>query len=430
MAENESMEGKDLANEEKKELFEEKILEAIKNLEIGQTTISVEGLEVSNYGEQCTVKLRGITFGIIDKEGNFNYNKENFKQIKEILKDEGVTLEDLGLPDLEQAIDQEEKEKKEKENENRPEDEGEEHDEEKDDEKPELEDESGDLEKEELAKEYNVNSRQVVHFAKDERVTENERFQGLVQWADGYDDVYAVPGEDYYSYKFVGVKKGVKEEIETEEIEKGNEQVGGKNPDITVKRIDGEKITEVRPLSVYQVNSQEVIAMVKNEHGEPEALYCRQEGGDKKTFWGSVIPEASGKNVLQQPQKTREFMDHKTNSGLDLSRKADELSRQEDLEKRGMPSDREGVQVEEIDGSSKQNRSLNIDKIIEDLMKKDGIVDRATVPPGYYENKAEKVLRLMEDNDSITYDQAVEQVENQGKRAPGGGREPRRNRGE
>ena len=100
MAENESMEGKDLANEEKKELFEEKILEAIKNLEIGQTTISVEGLEVSNYGEQCTVKLRGITFGIIDKEGNFNYNKENFKQIKEILKDEWVTLEDLGLPDL------------------------------------------------------------------------------------------------------------------------------------------------------------------------------------------------------------------------------------------------------------------------------------------------------------------------------------------
>lgn len=426
MAENESME---VANEEKKE-FEERILEAIKNLEIGQTTISVEGLEVSNYGEQCTVKLRGITFGIIDKEGIFNYNKENFKQIKETLKDEGVTLEDLGLPDLEQSIDQEEKENKEQEgkgNQIKTEDEGEELDEEKDDDKPELEDESGDLEKEELAKEYNVNSRQVVHFAKDKRVTEHERLQGLVQWADGYDDVYAVPGEDYYSYKFIGIKNG-----EREEIEDRNEQVGGKNPDVTVKRIDGEKITEVKPLSVYQVNSQEVIAMVKNEHGEPEALYCRQEGGDKKTFWGTIIPEESGKNVRQQSPEVRELIDRRNNSGTDLSKKADALSRQAALEERGLPSQQEGVQVKEIEGNYEQNRTLNIEDIAEDLMKRDGIVDRATVPPGYYENKADKVLKIMESDQNITYENAVEQVENQGEREQGGRTpgEPRDKRGE
>lgn len=427
MEENESR--KDLAKEEKKE-FEERILEAIENLKTGQTTISVEGLEVTNYGNQCTLKLRGITFGIIDKDGNFNYSKENFKQIKETLKDEGVTLEDLGLPDLEQAIDQEEKENKEQEgkgNEIKTEDEGEELDEEKDDDKPELEDESGDLEKEELAKEYNVNSRQVVHFAKDKRVTENERFQGLVQWADGYDDVYAVPGEDYYSYKFIGIKNGEKEEIEDR-----NEQVGGKNPDITVKRIDGEKITEVKPLSVYQVNSQEVIAMVKNEHGEPEALYCRQEGGDKKTFWGTIIPEANGKNVRQQSPEVRELIDRRNNSGTDLSKKADALSRQAALEERGLPSQKEGVQVKEIEGSFEQNRSLNIEEIAENLMKRDGIVDRATVPPGYYENKADKVLKIMESDQNITYENAVEQVENQGEREQGGRTpgEPRDKRGE
>lgn len=59
MAENEGME------------FEKRILEAIEDLKTGQTTISTEGIEVTNYGEQYTIKLKGITFGIIDKEGKF-----------------------------------------------------------------------------------------------------------------------------------------------------------------------------------------------------------------------------------------------------------------------------------------------------------------------------------------------------------------------
>ena len=61
MEENEAMEGKDLALEEKQE-FEGKILEAIKDLKKGETTISVEGIEITNYGEQYTINLKGITF--------------------------------------------------------------------------------------------------------------------------------------------------------------------------------------------------------------------------------------------------------------------------------------------------------------------------------------------------------------------------------
>ena len=139
MAEDDAMDGKDLALKEKHE-FEAKILEVIENLKSGETTVSIEELEVTSYGKQYTLSLRGITFGIIDKDGKFKYNKGNFIQIKKNLEEDGNTLEELGLPDLEESIDLEEKKEKEK-NENKKD--GEEHgDEEKSDvEKPDLEEE-------------------------------------------------------------------------------------------------------------------------------------------------------------------------------------------------------------------------------------------------------------------------------------------------
>ena len=124
--------------------------------------------------------------------------------------------------------------------------------------------------------------------------------------------------------------------------------------------------------------------------------------------------------MLQQSPETRDFMDHKYNSSLDLEEKTFALTRQDDLEKRGVPSKAEGVQVNEIDKSHEQNRELNVEEIAEDLMTRDGIVDRLTVPPGFYENKAEKVLKLMEENKSITYEQALEQIETKGQREAGG----------
>lgn len=199
-------------------------------------------------------------------------------------------------------------------------------DDEKDDEKPELEEEdkeNQDEKKEKIAKKYNVNAKHVIHISKDEKLTENEKFQGLVEWAKDYDEVY-------------------------------------------------------------------------------------------------FIPEASGKNVLQQDIETREFMDHKYNSGYDLDNKSDALDRQADLEKRGIPSEKEGVQLEEIEGNHKQNVIKNVEDIEKDLMSRDGITDKLTVPPGYYENRAKKVLAIMEADENITYEQAVEKVEEQGQREDGG----------
>ena len=422
MAENESMEGKDLATEEKKE-FKEQILEQIENLKNGESKMIVGEMEATKIGDQAILKVRGKSIAIV-REKQIEYNLANFEALKKELEEEGKTLDDLGLPDLQEEIDKIQKQNSEKvekqqtqEEQKEQEDEGENIEEEKDDEKPELEeDKDKDEQKEEIAKQYNVDAKDVIHISKDEKITENERFQGLVKWAGDRDDVYVIPGEDPYTYKFIGDKDG-----ELEEIEAGkNKAIGGKSPDVTVKRVDGEKITEVRPLAMYEVDSQTSIAIVKNEYGEPEALYCRQEGGNGKAYWGSVIPEASGKNVLQQSPETRDFMDHKYNSDLDLEEKTFALTRQEDLEKRGVPSKAEGVQVNEIDKSHEQNRELNVEEIAEDLMTRDGIVDRLTVPPGFYENKAEKVLKLMEENKSITYEQALEQIETKGQREAGG----------
>lgn len=423
MAENESMEGKDLAKEEKKE-FKDELLEQIAKLKNGESKMIFGELEATKLADQTILKVRGKAIAIVNKE-NIEYNMANFDELKKELEEEGQTLEDLGLPDLQTEIDKIQKQNSEEEKEQDRQEEKDENDgeeieeEEKDDDKPELEEEdkeNQDEKKEEIAKKYNVNAKHVIHISKDEKLTENEKFQGLANWSNDYDEVYFVPGEDLYTYKAIGEKKGKQEEIE----QATDKRIDGKNPSVTVKRIDGEQITEVQPYAMYEIDKETSVAIVINEHGEREALYCRNQAGDKREFWGEVIPEESGKNVLQQDIETREFMDHKYTSKEDLDKKAGALDRQDDLEKRGLPSEKKGVQLDEIEGTHKQNVTKNIEDIEKELMTRDGIVDKLTVPPGYYENKAKKILAIMEADENITYEQAVEQVEEQGQREEGG----------
>ena len=417
MEENETLEGKDLAEEEKKE-EKNRLIEVIQNLKTGQTTISTEGLEITNYGGLYTLKMRGITFGTFNKTGNPKYIKENVAKLKKILQAEGIELESLDLPYLEQAIDQEELGQKEDQKLQEEENNIEEIEQEKDDEKPKLEKEDAeekDEKKEEIAKQYGINSSQVIHISKNKKITK-EDFGQIATWSKEYDDIFVVPGEEEYSRKFIGVKDGLEEEIQGMQ-----KTVNGKNAlDITIRKVDGEQITEVVPIAMYEIDSKTAVAIIRDNYGKPQALYCRQEGGDKKTFWGSVIPETSGNNIEQQGIEERSFMDYRNNSSNDLADKADALTKQEDLEKRGAPSDKAGVQVQEIEGNQEQNRELNIDEIVEDLMRRDGVVDKLTVPPGYYEHKAEQILNMMEKNDDVMYEDAVDKVEDENKREEGG----------
>lgn len=435
----EEMEGKNLAQEQKVEAFINELKSLIKqSQEEKNSTISSNGYEVSFDEETKTYNVKFAETEILlakEDENGFEIYPEaidKYNKLVEQAQKNGVATLDkpAGLVESEELEEFLEKQKQEKEEQGEKEEaksDDEREEEEKDDEKPELDEgdkEEKDKDVEEIAKQYNVNANQVIHLAKNTKLTENDRFKDLANWTRGYDDVYILPGEDPYTWKTIGSKKGEKEEIKD-----NNEQIGGKNPDITIKRIDGDRITEVKPLSVRKIDDKSVLAIVKDSMGRPEALYCRQEGGKKKEFWGSVVPEASGKNVKQQDFKTREFMDYRNMSNNDLSDKADALSRQANLEERGLPSKEKGVQVSEIEGSQRQNRDLNIEEVAEELMKRDGIKDRLTVPPGYYEHKAEEVLKKMENSENLKFEDAVEQVEREGKgpreeggRQPGDGR--------
>ena len=112
----------------------------------------------------------------------------------------------------------------------------------------------------------------------------------------------------------------------------------------------------------------------------------------------------------------RSFMSEKNTSGMDLSKKENELDKAQDLNDRGVPSKEEGVQVYEIDGNARQNAATRKEEVVNDLMRRDGIVDKLTVPPGFYENKADKVLALLEQNKDMQYEEAIEKVENSGQR--------------
>jgi len=428
MAENETMEGKDLALEELKQ-FNKQVLEAIDKLgtlKVGESATILGEIHITkSVGKHAILAIKGKNIAIINGK-SIQYNLANYQEVKKALEEDGQTLEDLGLPDLEEAIakiqtQNKEKEEKREETENEQEEEQQEEsddevvDEEKDDEKPDLE-EDKDPKKEEIAKKYNLNARDVVHISNDERVTENEKFKDIVVGTGEYDDIYILLEKDKYSCKFVGSKNGNIEEIQVGT----NKVIGGREPDVTIKRIDEEGIPEIRPLAMYEIDNDTAIAIVKDEHGYTQAIYCRQQEGNEKEYWGSLIPEESGKNVDQESPEVRSFMDYRNNSGLDLDRKEEELDRKKSLAERGAPIE---INADSINGSTEQNREADIEKIAEELMRRDGILDRATVPPGYYEHKAEKVVELMENNkEEIEYEEAIEKVETEskGNREPGG----------
>ncbi len=435
----EENEGKDLAQNMKEEqkqaekYYENVSLELSKivlnNVTIGERheqkqTESGDVEEVVTYEVYIDFKGESVLIATIDEGGNLTpnesilqdekYNDEDRKKLGDMLNLLGLEKDEVNMEKLQEqlkTIDAKTKEELEQEK-------GEKTEEieetaKDDNEGEEKQEEQEEKDKEKIAKKYKLNTNQIIHVdLENEKITEDETFSDLVKWADGQKEIYVIPGEDEYTWKTIGRKEG---EEEFTEIKAAHKQIHGKNPNITIQKIDNEKITEVRPLAMYEVDNDTAIAIVRNEHGEPEQLYCRRQEGEQK-YWGTVIPEASKKNVRQLEFDVRSFMSTKNTSGLDLEKKEDELKKARDLSERGVPSKEEGVQIYEIDGNSRQNREVVKEEIVRDLMQRDGIVDKLTVPPGYYENKAEKVLGLLEQNQEINYEQAVEQIDKQGER--------------
>lgn len=233
MAENDAMEGKDLALKEKKE-FEDRVLEAIKNLKEGQTTISIEGLEVTNNKGNYIIKLKGIPFGLVSKDGEFTYSRENFEQVKETLKEEGITLEDLGLPDIEQWIDEQEQEK--------------EREEEQAKDEPEKDEEDLSEDMKEKDKEKKEDEKQKDNKNKNLIKLNDKIFKVLIPTAKNYSGIYL----DTDTGEIVGKDKK-SHEIETL---KGLSLIKGANSSKPIHGMDNGEHKHVNAYRMYQIDNR------------------------------------------------------------------------------------------------------------------------------------------------------------------------------
>lgn len=441
MAENEGMEGKNIAKEEQvKAKFEEIITQIINEMENDEAVITLEGtninINIKKEKEIYQINLFGNNIATVDKNKEISYNIEGLENVKKILEkgDRPVAkYEDLGLPDIEYLKELEkDKQKEENERENTEKGEEREENEKVEEEEPDLEeDKEKDEDAEEIAKQYNINSKDVIHIKRDEteKVTEHDTFANTANFDKKYKDIYMIRGKDAYSWKAIGKDNdGKKEEIENEQ----NKQTGGKNPDITIKKVSGEKIEEIKPLAMYKIDSQTAYAIARDEHGQSELIYCRQQSGDKKQYWGITVPEAEGKNTIQESADAREFLDRRNNSSQDLSDKADAFAKADDLDKRGVPSKEKGVQTYEIEGNERQNRQVAKEEIKEDLYERLGIKEKMkNAMPGYLDyienqidKKAERIMQLLEENDQMTYEEAVKKVKQEFGERDSGGRTP------
>lgn len=431
MAENETMEGKEISLNERIK----KEVEIVKQREMnGEENVIANPITIGGVNIQLDIKkdekensykihILGVHILTLDENDELSFKQGWENELREQIKnnEDKINGEDLinELKEMELQLEKEKQKEDKRDEEQIDEDEKDEEDlsedmDEKDEEENGDKEKSEDEAKKQIAKRHNVNPNQIVHVSMDRRITDNDNFPTLAKWAKGYNDIYILPGKDEYSWETIGINKDGEEEVIN------NRQQEGKNPNVTIKRVDGKEITEVRPIAMYEIDNKTSYAVIRDSAGKTQMLYCRQEAGDGKAYWGIQVPEAEGKNIREKSVESREFIDSKNNSSYDLSKKADELEKGTDLEERGIPSKGgKGVQVEEIEGTPAQNRLLRKEDIIKDLLSRDGIIDRATAMPGFYENKAEKVLRLMESDDKITYKEAVERVE-KGNREQGG----------
>ena len=296
----EEKEGKDLAKDMKKEKQEEEKYFTHVNLELNKVILNDATIGKTNGAYNIYINYKGenVLIATIGEDGKMNpnsslledekYTEEDKKALGNMLNLLGLEQEEINMDKFQEQIkDRKELTKEELEQEREKE---KEEDEIKDSEPGEQEDEieeeenqkDDSIKKEEIAKKYNVDAKQVVRLnIKDEKINEDDTFQRAVKYAKGYEEVCVIPGKDIHSWTILGRKKGEKE---FDEIEQANKQVHGKNPDVTIKTIRNDKIVEQKPLATYDIDGENIMAIVKNEWGEPETLYCRKQDGEQKVF--------------------------------------------------------------------------------------------------------------------------------------------------
>lgn len=444
MDENGGNEGKNLAQDKKREVIEtEKYYQNVKlklekvyldNVTVGEkhTKFKDEDKEMTSYNIYIDFKGKNVLMGTISQDGkiepnmalleNDEYSDEEKRQLGNMLNILGLEQKKVNIDELQEQLKEREaltKEEFEKSMKQKQEETT------KDDNEGKTKEQEGeeidDKQKEQIAKQYNVNSKDIVHLnTKGEKITEYEDFSHLVDWAKDK-DVYIIANKYGMIDKVIEKKDGKYNEIKTE-----MPKIHGNNPNVKIQRLGRDKITEVKPLKVHELDSRTALATVRNEWGEIEVLYCRRQEG-KQEYVASVIPEKSGKNIRQLGQNEREIMSPEYNSAGDLSRLADNVIEAKDLDERGVPSKEQGVQTYEVNGTNEQNTQLVKENIIDDLYKRLGITEqmKAGLMPGQLEyldyklgKEADKIMSLMAEDKQIDYESAVEKVKREEGREP------------
>ena len=430
--------GKDLAIKEKIESIVSKIKSG-ENLKQEELMISVKGvgvpLTVGKDEGESSHKIHALGVHILTLEnGELSFNQgweEELKSKTEGIIDSEDLINELKAMQAElekQKVEQEEQTQEQEmdADEIKEEEQKDEEDLSKEQEQEELSEEQEynkkentiDETKQEIATRYRVSPNQVVHISMGERgkrVTNNDTMAGLTKWSEKYDDVFILPGEDEYSWQTIGVDKEGKEE------RINNRQMEGKNPNVTIKMIDenspNKEIKEVRPVAMYEIDNKTSYAIVRDGAGKVQALYCRQEEGKGKEYWGHLVPEAQGKNVEEASADSRESISPEFYSSYDLSKRGESFEKSKSLDERGFPSKGgKGVQMQEIQEEPEQNRELTKEAIINDLAERAIASSPMPMAKTAYikihqeelSKKAERILSIGEEDADITYDKAID----------------------
>lgn len=354
--------GKDLAIKQKQE-YEEEILKTIKQLKSGMTT-TIGGMEITNYGGQATIKIEGIdiAFGIVDKDGNFTYSKENFLQAKKALEEEGLNLEELGLPDIEQWIDEQEQERDEMEKgENSlSKDMGEKKEDKPEREEPEERD--GDEEEKQPAnKKFPKKDSGWIEIKSDRETDEMRTFYGMIKkeypnHVQGAERFFIAPNpkdaNDYNLYT-TDAQGNVVNEIPLEHTE-------GKNPmdeDVLTYGKDGSNSKTQQPVQILKignsVNGAMLVITKGTRTGTQVHIGNRSRGDDYNVH--QISSSLSQKDIMDAEENVREGTSSSYGEREEGTLEKKYYDTLEKLEKQGIPDksnpakDNDGISFTEVE---------------------------------------------------------------------------------
>lgn len=295
--ENGSMEGKDLAQDRKSE-FEIEVEKEIARLNVGEKSTSIEGLELIKYSNtQAGLTLYGIPITLI-QNGKFQYSANGLKQVKTMLKDHGLDLEKIGLPELGEKLNEIELDKQNgKEQTEREEEKNNETNKDDNEKKPEK-NEAKNTEEGHIEKDYSW-----IEIRSDREIDEMRTFVGAIKKEhpeiEGIERTFIVPSKnDSKSYKLYAQCKGGKYKEIPLEMTEGRNQT---QEQVTVTQNDGTNSTKKTPIQILKINNRSMIMIYNGGRTNTEVHIGVRTDGDN--YKSTPISSARAQNNLHDPNE-------------------------------------------------------------------------------------------------------------------------------